>query len=158
MTPAINRVKKDKIVHKVHKYKHDPETTSFGDEAAQALDLNTKQVFKTLLYCINDEENNLAVAIVPVSDKLNLKAAAKARGAKKAEMANPKIAQKVTGYLVGGISPIGQKKRLPTFLDESALAWETIMISAGKRGLEIELAPHDLLKLTDGKTALLTAS
>jgi Cys-tRNA(Pro)/Cys-tRNA(Cys) deacylase len=158
MTPAINRAKKEKIEHKVHKYKHDSATSNFGEEAAQALKLDPKQVFKTLLFCINDQQNNLAVAIVPVSDKLNLKAAAKAMKAKKAEMANPAIAQKVTGYLVGGISPIGQKKRLPTFLDESALAWKTIMVSAGKRGLEIELAPQDLLKLTEGRTLPLTAS
>lgn len=102
---------------------------------------------------MNGEPKNLAVAIIPVDQKLNLKLAAKAAKGKKADMADPEIAQKTTGYVVGGISPLGQKKVLPTFLHESAAEQDTICVSAGKRGLEIELAPRDLLGLTRGQFA-----
>lgn len=148
MTPAINLAKKKKIIHTVHQYKHDPSATSYGLEAAEVLGQNPAQVFKTLLFCINGDAKNLAVAIIPVENKLNLKQAAKAAGAKKAEMANPDIAEKTTGYVVGGISPLGQKKALPTFIHHTANAFETICVSAGKRGLEIELSPQDLATLT----------
>lgn len=148
MTPAINLAKKKKIAHTIHQYHHDPRADSYGLEAAQALGQNPQQVFKTLLFCLNGEAKNLAVAVIPVEQKLNLKQAAKAAKTKKAEMANPEIAQKVTGYVVGGISPLGQKKRLPSFIHQSALEFATICVSAGKRGLEIELAPQDLAMLT----------
>ncbi|MGV3002726.1 Cys-tRNA(Pro) deacylase [Vibrio sp. E150_018] len=151
MTPAINLAKKKKIPHTVHQYKHDPNATSYGLEAAEVLGQDPAQVFKTLLFCLNGEAKNLAVAIIPVENKLNLKQAAKAAGAKKAEMADPDIAQKTTGYVVGGISPLGQKKALPTFIHQSATNFDTICVSAGKRGLEIELAPQDLAGLTRGK-------
>jgi Cys-tRNA(Pro)/Cys-tRNA(Cys) deacylase len=153
MTPAINLAKKKKIAHTIHEYQHDPRATSYGLEAAQVLGQDPKKVFKTLLFCLNGEAKNLAVAIIPVDQKLNLKLAAKAANAKKADMADPEIAQKITGYVVGGISPLGQKKALPTFLHSSAEPQNTICVSAGKRGLEIELAPQDLLALTRGQFA-----
>ncbi len=151
MTPAINLAKKKKIAHTVHQYDHDPRAQSYGLEAAEVLGQNPQQVFKTLLFALNGVANQLAVAIIPVSEQLNLKLAAKAAKAKKADMANPDIAQKVTGYVVGGISPLGQKKALPTFIHQSALEFDTICVSAGKRGLEIELAPNDLASLTRGE-------
>ncbi|WNJ94597.1 Cys-tRNA(Pro) deacylase [Vibrio ruber] len=148
MTPAIRLAKKKKIPHTIHQYEHDPSHTSFGLEAAEVLGQDPKKVFKTLLFALNGEPKSLAVAIIPVDQKLNLKLAAKAAGVKKAEMANPDIAQKITGYVVGGISPLGQKKMLPTYIHTSAEQQETICVSAGKRGLEIELAPRDLAALT----------
>ncbi|AUJ34408.1 Cys-tRNA(Pro) deacylase [Vibrio vulnificus] len=153
MTPAINLAKKKKVPHTIHEYQHDPRATSYGLEAAEVLGQDPKKVFKTLLFCLNGEAKNLAVAIIPVDQKLNLKLAAKAANGKKADMADPEIAQKTTGYVVGGISPLGQKKALPTFLHISAEQQETICVSAGKRGLEIELAPKDLLTLTRGHFA-----
>ncbi|ASA55025.1 Cys-tRNA(Pro) deacylase [Vibrio gazogenes] len=151
MTPAIRLAKKKKISHTIHQYDHDPNHSSFGLEAAEVLGQDPKKVFKTLLFALNGEPKALAVAIIPVEQKLNLKLAAKAAGVKKAEMANPDIAQKITGYVVGGISPLGQKKMLPTFIHSSAETQETICVSAGKRGLEIELAPRDLAELTRAK-------
>jgi Cys-tRNA(Pro)/Cys-tRNA(Cys) deacylase len=151
MTPAINLAKKKKISFNVHQYEHDPNHQSFGQEAAEALNQDPKRVFKTLLFALNGDPKALAVAIIPVDKKLNLKLAAKAIGAKKAEMADPEIAQKITGYVVGGISPLGQKKLLPTFIHQSALGFESICVSAGKRGLEIELAAQDLATLSRAK-------
>lgn len=151
MTPAINLAKKKKITHKVHQYEHDPRVQSYGLEAAQVLGQDPAKVFKTLLFCLNGEAKNLAVAVIPVAEKLNLKLAAKAAKGKKAEMADPDIAQKTTGYVVGGISPLGQKKALPTFIHQSALEQSSICVSAGKRGLEIELAAQDLAALTRGQ-------
>ncbi|UTZ36733.1 Cys-tRNA(Pro) deacylase [Vibrio campbellii] len=153
MTPAINLAKKKKVTHTIHQYEHDPRADSYGLEAAEVLGQDPKTVFKTLLFCLNGEPKNLAVAIIPVDQKLNLKLAARAAKGKKADMADPEIAQKTTGYVVGGISPLGQKKALPTFLHESATEQDTICVSAGKRGLEIELAPKDLLSLTRGQFA-----
>ncbi|CAH1546135.1 Cys-tRNA(Pro) and Cys-tRNA(Cys) deacylase [Vibrio rotiferianus] len=153
MTPAINLAKKKKVTHTIHQYEHDPRADSYGLEAAEVLGQDPKKVFKTLLFCLNGEPKNLAVAIIPVDQKLNLKLAAKVAKGKKADMADPEIAQKTTGYVVGGISPLGQKKALPTFLHESATEQDTICVSAGKRGLEIELAPKDLLSLTRGQFA-----
>ncbi len=153
MTPAINLAKKKKIAHTIHQYEHDPRADSYGLEAAQVLGQDPSQVFKTLLFCMNGEAKSLAVAVIPVDQKLNLKLAAKAAKAKKADMADPDIAQKTTGYVVGGISPLGQKKALPTFIHQSALDKATICVSAGKRGLEIELAPRDLAALTRGQFA-----
>lgn len=156
MTPAIKFAKAKKIKYTIHQYQHDPKVASYGLEAAHALNQSPEQVFKTLLFSLNGEARNLAVAIIPVSETLNLKQAAKACGAKKAEMADPQIAQKVTGYVLGGISPLGQKKALPTLIDESALNFETMCVSAGKRGLEIELSPQDLSKLTRAHFVSLT--
>lgn len=147
MTPAINLAKKKKIPHTIHQYDHDPSSESYGLEAVQRLGLDANTVFKTLLYSTDGKEKELAVAVIPVNCKLNLKFAAKAAGKKKAEMANPDIAQKITGYVVGGISPLGQKKRLPTFIHESALQYDTIHVSAGRRGVEIELSANDLASI-----------
>lgn len=153
MTPAINLAKKKKVAHTIHQYEHDPRAESYGLEAAEVLGQDPAKVFKTLLFSLNGEAKNLAVAIIPVDQKLNLKLAAKAAKAKKADMADPDIAQKTTGYVVGGISPLGQKKALPTFIHISAEQKETMCVSAGKRGLEIELAPKDLAALTRAQFA-----
>ena len=152
MTPAVDAAKKAGIQYTLHEYSHDSQASSYGEEAANLLNISPDQVFKTLLIAATDSKQ-LAVAIVPVSHQLNLKSAAKALGFKKASMADPAEAEKATGYILGGISPLGQKKRLPFVLDESAKSFETIYVSAGKRGLEIELAPADLIKLCNAKTA-----
>lgn len=148
MTPAIRLLKKQKIIHQVYEYHHDPRQTHYGLEAANALGIEPHRIFKTLLFCLNDQERNLAVAIIPVDKRLNLKQAAKAAGAKKAEMANPELAQKITGYVLGGISPLGQKKLLPTFIHASAQELESVWVSGGKRGLDIALSPSNLAELT----------
>ena len=146
MTPALDLLKKVRAEHHVHSYEHDPKAASYGLEAAEKLGLNPQQVFKTLL--ASTEKGELLVAVVPVVGTLDLKALAHAAGAKKAEMADPAAAQRSTGYLLGGISPLGQKKRLRTFIDQSAEAFETIYVSAGRRGLEVELAPAVLAEQT----------
>jgi len=155
MTPAINLLKKNKCDFKIHKYDHDPACINYGEEAAQKLGLDEKQVFKTLLVELGPKE--LAVAVIPVCNQLSLKNIANAFKAKKAVMADKQEAQKVTGYLLGGISPLGQKKRLKTVIDESAKAYETIFVSGGKRGLDIEVKPNDLIKLLNASFYEVTA-
>lgn len=135
----------------MHSYEHDPKSASYGLEAAEKLGLEPAQVFKTLLACT--EKNELLVAVVPVAGTLDLKALAQAAGAKKVEMADPMAAQLATSYLVGGISPLGQKKRLRTFIDSSAQAQPSIYVSAGRRGLEVELAPAVLAEHTSAAFA-----
>lgn len=158
MTPAIQIAKRAKIVYTLHKYQHDSDSQSYGEEAASLLDLAPAQVFKTLLVSLVDsQENQLAVAILPVSHQLNLKAFAKIIKIKKVTMADPQKAQNVTGYLLGGISPLGQKKRLAMIIDESAFEFDTIYVSAGKRGLEIQLSAGDLVAITGAKIGLITA-
>ncbi|MBU2039126.1 MULTISPECIES: Cys-tRNA(Pro) deacylase [Oceanospirillaceae] len=157
MTPAINCAKKAGITFNVHEYQHDPAAESYGEEAAEALGLDPSLVFKTLLVSLTGHKSTLAVAVLPVTHMLSLKAIAKALGAKKAEMADPKLAERTTGYIVGGISPIGQKKALPTVIDSSAEALSRLNVSAGRRGLEIELAPEDLAKLTRAVFAPITS-
>jgi Cys-tRNA(Pro)/Cys-tRNA(Cys) deacylase len=146
MTPATRQLDQAKVSYRLHRYEHDPKAESYGGEAADKLQVSASRVFKTLLAC--GESGELLVAIVPVDGKLNLKALAQAAGFKRCAMADPVAAQRSTGYLVGGISPLGQKKRLPTFIDRGALEWESIYVSAGRRGLEIELAPQDLAQQT----------
>jgi len=155
MTPAINLLKKNKCDFKIHKYEHDVNTTNYGLEAAQKLNLDEKQVFKTLLVELFPKQ--LAVGVIPVCNQMSLKNIATACKTKKAIMANKDEAQKVTGYLLGGISPLGQKKRLPTVIDKSAQNFETIYVSGGKRGLDIEVNPQDLIKLLNGSFADITA-
>ncbi|GGJ90132.1 Cys-tRNA(Pro) deacylase [Pseudomonas matsuisoli] len=138
MTPAIDLLKKAKAEHRILSYVHDPKSASYGLEASEKLGLEPARVFKTLL--VATERHELLVAVVPVTGTLDLKALAQAAGVKKVEMADPSIAQRATGYLVGGISPLGQKKRLRTFIDSSAQAHAAIYVSAGRRGLEVELA------------------
>ena len=149
MTPAINLLKKNKCDFKIHKYDHDPECTNFGEEAALKLGLDENQVYKTLLVELTPKE--LVVCVLPVANQLSLKEVASVFDVKKAVMASKDEAQKVTGYLLGGISPLGQKKLLKTVLDESVNKFKTIFISGGKRGLDIEVKPQDLQKLLNAK-------
>jgi Cys-tRNA(Pro)/Cys-tRNA(Cys) deacylase len=151
MTPAIDLLKKAKAEHRVHSYAHDPKAPSYGLEAAEKLDLPPARVFKTLLAACDKGE--LLVAVVPVAGSLDLKALAQAACVKKADMADPAAAQRATGYLLGGISPLGQKKRLRTFIDSSARAHASIFVSAGRRGLEVELAAEVLAQHTQGSFA-----
>lgn len=151
MTPALDLLKKARAEHRVHSYEHDPKSASYGLEAAEKLGIDPVQVFKTLL--ASSEKGELLVAVVPVVGTLDLKALAHAAGVKKCEMADPAAAQRATGYLVGGISPLGQKKCLRTFIDQSAQQFATIHVSAGRRGLEVELAAAVLAEHTQGKFA-----
>ncbi len=151
MTPAIDLLKKQRAEHRVHSYQHDPKAASYGLEAAEKLGLEPARVFKTLLAAT--EKGELLVAVVPVAGSLDLKALASAAGAKKTEMADPQAAQRSAGYLLGGISPLGQKKRLRTFIDQSAGQWPSIYVSAGRRGLEVELSASVLAELTAGQFA-----
>ncbi|MGX5679954.1 Cys-tRNA(Pro) deacylase [Schumannella luteola] len=149
-TPATVALTAAGIPFTEHSYEHDPGTTNFGLEAAEALQLDPEQVFKTLLA---DVDGSLVVGIVPVTGKLDLKALAAAVGGKRAEMADPRLAERRTGYIVGGISPIGQKNRHTTVLDETAELYDTVFVSGGRRGLDIELAPADLVRATDAIVA-----
>ena len=151
MTPAIDLLVRGGHAHTVHEYSHDRGAASFGEEAAQKLGVDPQQVFKTLV--ASGPDRKLTVGIVPVSARLGLKKLAKAVGARKLEMANPGDIERKTGYVLGGVSPLGQKNRLPTLLDQSAEDFSTIFVSAGRRGLEIELAPALLIELTAGNLA-----
>ncbi|SET89636.1 Cys-tRNA(Pro)/Cys-tRNA(Cys) deacylase [Marinobacter segnicrescens] len=155
MTPAVDLVRKEGIAHTLHEYAHDPKSESYGTEAAEKLGLDPDQVFKTLV--AETDTGELVVAIVPVSGSLNLKQLAKAARAKKAAMADKQKVQRTTGYVLGGVSPLGQKKALRTVIDESAQAFDSIHVSAGRRGLEIELAPADLADLTRASFAPIKA-
>ncbi len=149
MTPCIRLLKKHNITYKIHQYEHDSTSLSYGEEAALKLDAKANQIFKTLVVISDKEE--FAVAVIPVTSKLSLKNTAKAFGAKKISMARTKDVEKTTGYILGGVSPLGQKKKLPTIIDESCKNHETILVSAGKRGLDVELSPYDLQKLLNAK-------
>ncbi|MDQ8169129.1 MAG: Cys-tRNA(Pro) deacylase [Gemmatimonadota bacterium] len=150
MTPAILLVRARGIAHEVLSYDHDPAVASYGKEAVDALGLDAATVFKTLV--ADAEGVGLVCAVVPVLAMLDLKALAAAVGARRARMADPAAAERATGYVVGGISPLGQKKPLPVVVDASALAHLRVHISAGRRGLELALAPMDLVKLARGRT------
>lgn len=153
-TPATALLVKQKVAHTLHSYDHDPRHDSYGLEAAEALGLAPERVFKTL---VAEVDGALAVGVVPVTAQLDLKALAAALGGKKAKMAVVADAERATGYVAGGISPLGQKKRLPLVLDASAQGFETIFCSAGRRGLEVELAPADLATLTRAVLAPIAA-
>ncbi|MBJ9986680.1 Cys-tRNA(Pro) deacylase [Acinetobacter sp. S40] len=150
MTPACKLLKTNKIEYSIHEYEHDIHAKSFGLEAAEKLNLEVADVFKTLL--VTDDKNYF-VAILPVNHQLNLKKVASALGCKKLHMADPKDAERLTGYLVGGISPLGQKKRLKTIVCQSAEIKEKIYVSGGKRGLDIGLNPQALVRLLEAKFA-----
>lgn len=151
MTPAIVAAKRAKIPYAIHEYHHDPKAESYGEEAAEALGLDQRQVFKTLV--VDPGNQQFAVAIVPVVGQLDLKLMAKALGEKKCAMADKQRVERVTGYVLGGVSPLGQKKRLPTVIDSTAQQFDTIFVSAGRRGLEIELKADDLAQLCNGRFA-----
>lgn len=149
-TPATVALTRAGVPFTAHTYDHDPAATSYGLEAAEALGLEPATVFKTLLA---DVDGDLVVGVVPVTGQLDLKALAAAVGGKKAQMADPAVAERVTGYVVGGISPIGQKRRLRTVLDASADAHATVFVSGGRRGLDLGLAPDDLARVTGATRA-----
>jgi Cys-tRNA(Pro)/Cys-tRNA(Cys) deacylase len=144
-TPATTVLKQRKVAHTLHGYEHDSRATSYGMEAAVALGIDPALCFKTL---VADVDGTLTVAVVPVTGSLDLKALAAAVGGKRAVMADPAAAERSSGYVRGGISPLGQRKRLRTVIDASAAELATMYVSAGRRGLEIELAPADLASLT----------
>jgi Cys-tRNA(Pro)/Cys-tRNA(Cys) deacylase len=150
-TPAVRALERAKVAHTLHPY--DPEHPSdqgYGEAAVAALGSDPRRVFKTLVARV---DGVLTVAIVPVAGTLDLKALAAAAGGRKAVMADPADAERSTGYVRGGISPLGQRKALPTIVDESALTFATVLVSAGKRGLQVELPPADLVRLTRARTA-----
>ncbi|KRE72564.1 Cys-tRNA(Pro) deacylase [Arthrobacter sp. Soil762] len=149
-TPATAALAAAGVPFVLHPYAHDPSAASYGTEAAEALGIAPEKVFKTLMV---EVEGRLAVGVVPVSGNLDLKAFAAALGAKKASMADPAAAERRTGYVLGGISPLGQRQSSPTVVDSSTLALETMLVSGGKRGLDVELAPADLIRLTSAVTA-----
>lgn len=158
-TPAIAVLVGAGIAHELLRFHHDPRSERFGDEAVAELATSVgaapEQIFKTLVISI---PSGLAVAVLPVPSKLSLKAAAAALGAPKATMAERAAAERSTGYVIGGISPLGQRRPLPTVVDSSALRWERVLCSAGKRGWDVALSPRDLVALTDAVTADIRAS
>lgn len=155
MTPAVKAAQQAGIPISLHDYAHDPANKAFGLEAAAALGLDPNCVFKTLMVALDGDQRRLAVAVVPVAGQLDLKAMANACGVKRAEMADPAQAQRATGYLVGGISPIGQKKRLPTVIDQTASSFDRVFVSGGRRGLDIGIAPGDLVHVCAARLALI---
>lgn len=151
MTPGIDAACKAGITHNIHEYEHNPASAGYGNEAAEKMGVDPARVFKTLVVAVDGK--TLAVGVVPVTGMLSMKLIAKAAGGKKACMADPQEVQRRTGYVLGGVSPLGQKNRLRTFIDASAEGFATVYISAGRRGLEIELSPLDLIMLTGGQFA-----
>jgi Cys-tRNA(Pro)/Cys-tRNA(Cys) deacylase len=149
-TRATALLARNRVIHTVHAYPHDPHNESFGEEAARALGVPEQRLFKTLVAVVDAK---LVCAVVPVSGRLSLKALAAAVGGKRADMADPSAAQRATGYVIGGISPLAQQSRLPVVLDSTAEQFPTVFVSAGKRGLQVELAPADLVRLTSAQVA-----
>jgi Cys-tRNA(Pro)/Cys-tRNA(Cys) deacylase len=145
MTPAVVALRAAGVAFTVHEYAHDPRSDSFGLEAASELGLDPDRVYKTLMVTA---DGALVVAVVPVSGKLDLKALARALGAAKAVMAEVRAAERATGYVAGGISPFGQKRRHPTVVDETVELWDSVYVSGGRRGLDVEIAPADLIEVT----------
>ena len=154
MTPAIKIVKKANVSIQVHEYPHQQSCTDYGAEAALNLAVDGHRIFKTIV--INLDNHQLAVAVLPVPEMLSLKSFAKVVGVKKAKLAEPAEVERATGYVLGGVSPLGQKQRLMTVIDISAGAFDTIYVSGGKRGVEIEIAPRDLIQLVKGTLAAIT--
>ena len=150
MTPAVVAAERAGIPFTLHEYEHDPDADSYGIEAAEKTGVDPARVFKTLVVV---QDGKLSVALVPVAAQLDLRALGK-----RAALAERAAAERATGYVLGGISPLGQRKRLPTLLDESALGFPTIYVSAGRRGLELELDPADLVRLTDGRVARIASA
>lgn len=153
-TPATALLTKRKIPHSTHPYEVSPDAPNYGALVAEALGVPPQRVFKSL---VTEVDGALTVAVVPVTGELDLKALAAAVGGKRAALADRAAAERATGYVRGGISPLGQRRRLPTVLDSSALAYDTVYVSAGRRGLQLQLAPADLVALTDATTAPLAA-
>ncbi len=149
-TPATALLTRAGVTYTLHPYPHDPRAVGFGDEAASALGVDRARIFKTLIASV---DGRLVCAVVPVARSLDLKALAAVRSGKRAELAEPAAATRATGYVVGGIAPLAQKGRLPVVVDDTALAFATVYVSAGKRGLQVELAPRDLIRLADATTA-----
>lgn len=149
-TPATVLLSRQHVPHTLHEYVHDPRVTSYGEEAADSVGVSRSRVFKTLVVSV---DGALAVGVVPVSGSLDLKALAAAVGGKRATMAVPADAERATGYVRGGISPLGQRRRLPTAVDSSVAGHDTIFVSGGRRGLSVELAPADLVRLTAATVA-----
>ncbi|MFT6753478.1 MAG: Cys-tRNA(Pro)/Cys-tRNA(Cys) deacylase [Candidatus Azotimanducaceae bacterium] len=149
MTPGIELVKNAGVFYIIHEYQHDATNTSFGLEALEKMGVDSKRIFKTLL--VKSEKDELIVGIIPVLEQLSMKQIAKATASKKASMADKALVQRSTGYVLGGVSPLGQKRLHVTILDSSAIDHETIFVSAGRRGMEIELQAKDLILLTKGK-------
>ena len=147
-TPAVRAAQAAGISFRLHEYEHDPRCRDYGEEAVTALGVAPGRVFKTLVVALDGDSRRLGVAVLPVPGRLALKRAAPALGARRAVLADPARAERATGHVTGGISPLGQRNALPTVLDESARAFATILVSAGRRGLEIELSPADLCRLT----------
>lgn len=155
MTPAIDLLRKKNVDHNVHQYEHDAAAESFGMEASEKLGVEPQRVFKTLVVQLDKQE--LAVAILPVVEQLSLKAMARACKVKRAEMADPKKVQRVTGYVLGGVSPLAQKKLLTTVIDMTASEFDTVFVSAGKRGLEIEMPAQQLQEILRATFSTITA-
>lgn len=154
MTPAIKALEKAKANFKIHEYSHDPAAESYGMEASEKLGVDASRVFKTLVVMLDAKE--FAVGVIPVADMLSMKNIAKAAGAKKAAMADKVVVERITGYVLGGVSPLGQKKALRTFIDSTAQQQETIFVSAGRRGLEVEVKPAVFTQLLRATFANLT--
>ncbi len=151
MTPAITLLMKHKITHRVHEYEHDSNSDSFGMEAAEKLAVDPQRIYKTLVLELDNKQ--LAVGIVPVQHMISPKLVAKQNNTKKAKMADKDRVSKVTGYVLGGVSPLGQKRKLPTCIDQTAAEYDTIFVSGGRRGLDIEVSPHDLASLCGAEFA-----
>jgi Cys-tRNA(Pro)/Cys-tRNA(Cys) deacylase len=154
-TPAIAALQKAKIAYTLRPYEHDPRTTAFGDEVVAALGQDPARVFKTLVAAVDEQ---LVVAVVPVAAQLDLKALAAAAGGKKAAMAPVAVAERSSGYVAGGISPVGQRKLLTTVIDSSAREFPTVFVSAGRRGLQMEISPADLVRVCRASLAMISAT